>query len=235
MDEPVRLQVYLARCNIGSRRKCEEIIDQRRVRVNGTVITKQGVKVNEGDTVTVDSKQVFPTRKMVYLAFNKPPKVISSASDPRGRPVAVDYFKNAFSVRLFNVGRLDFMSSGLLLFTNDGAFSKTVQHPSSSIEKEYLVETKKPVSKEMLMNFMKGVMIDGIEYKILKFHIKNPKSVSLVLEEGKNREIRKLFTSNNIQVKRLHRIRIGPVHLKGLDPGKFRPLTKSEISKLLGE
>lgn len=232
MDKPLRLQVFLARCNIGSRRKCEEIIAQGRVRLNGRVIKTQGEKVEDGDVVEVDSRIVHLTKKMVYIAFNKPEKVISSASDPQGRPVAVDYLKNVFPMRLYNVGRLDFLSSGLLLFTNDGEFSKKVQHPSSQIEKEYLVETKKPIDKELLLEFTNGVMIEGVQYRINKFNINGPRSVSLVLEEGKNREIRKLFTSRNIAVKRLHRIRIGPVKLKGLAPGQFRPLTQKEIQTL---
>ena len=233
MDKPIRLQVYLARCNIGSRRKCEEIIAQGRVRLNGRVVKTQGEKVEDGDVVEVDSRIVHVTKKMVYIALNKPEKVISSATDPQGRPVAVDFLKNVFPMRLFNIGRLDFLSSGLLLFTNDGDFSKKVQHPSSQIEKEYLVETKKPVDKELLIEFTKGVIIEGIEYRINKFNIKSPRSVSLVLEEGKNREIRKLFTSRNIAVRRLHRIRIGAVKLRGLAPGQFRALTQKEIQSLL--
>lgn len=233
MDKPLRLQVYLARCNVGSRRKCEEIISQGRVRVNGEIVRTQGEKVSDGDIVAVDNKTVHITKKMVYIAFYKPEKVISSTNDPQGRPVAVDYLKNVFSMRLYNVGRLDFLSSGLLLFTNDGEFSKKVQHPSSKIEKEYLVETKKPIEKEMLMEFSRGVMIEGVEYRISKFNMRSPRSVSLVLEEGKNREIRKMFTSRNIAVKRLHRVRIGPVLLKNLGPGQFRPLTKKEIQILM--
>ncbi|MFO7849309.1 MAG: S4 domain-containing protein, partial [Spirochaetia bacterium] len=119
-DAPLRLQVYLARCGVGSRRTCERYIEKGRVRVNGVTVTTQGVKVTGEDLVCFDGHKVEPETTLRYIALHKPPRYISSSFDPEGRPLAVDLLYGSFEERLYNVGRLDFMSEGLLLFTNDG-------------------------------------------------------------------------------------------------------------------
>ena len=229
----VRLHVFLARAGIASRRKCEEYISQGLVMVNGKIVTELGTKVSTGDIVLYQGRQIHTTKLQVYIALNKPPKFLSSNSDPDGRPLAVSLLKQSVSVRVYPVGRLDYLSSGLLFFTNDGEFAKIVSHPSSEIEKEYLVETKKEIPEELLKEYLKGIYIEGELYKLKNYMIRSPKSVRLILLEGKNREIRKVFASKGLYPKRIHRIRIGSVLLKGIDSGKYRNLTSREINSLI--
>lgn len=232
-EDGIRLQLYMARCGAGSRRSCERYIAHGDVKVNGKVVTAMGVKVFPGDIVEYRGRRLFPDRKKIYIAFNKPPKVLCTNEDPEGRPVAKDYFKDAFPYRLHNVGRLDYISSGLILFTNDGSFTKAVSHPSSEIEKEYIVETAKPVAEDLLIQFQKGFVIDGVKYRIKKYHMKTPIKFHLILTEGKNREIRKFFQFHCIKIKKLHRIRIGNIKLDNLLSGGYRTLTEKEIGAFL--
>jgi 23S rRNA pseudouridine2605 synthase len=225
----LRLQVYLARSGVASRRKSEEIILQGRVRVNGTVIREMGSLVQPGDRVQFDGRPVYPQKRLIYLAVHKPRRYLCTSSDPQGRPLALDLVAPAFRERLFTVGRLDFLSSGLIFFSNDGQFAKAVSHPSSGVEKEYLVETPHPVPSEFLKRYQEGIQIKGETYHLKDFSYHNARTVRLVLEEGKNREIRTVFESDNITIKRLHRIRIGQVTVKGIQPGHYRSLTRTEI------
>ena len=232
-NDGVRLQVYLANCGLGSRRKCEEFIKEGKVRINNSTITKMGEKVFPGDIVYYRNREVHPTSKKIYLAFYKTTKVISSNNDPQGRTSIMSFFKEFSSYRLFTVGRLDYMSSGLILLTNDGNFGKIVAHPSSEIEKEYIAETSEPVSEEILTELLKGVRINGELYKIKKYTIKNSNKVSLVLIEGKNREIRNIFSHYRIKLKKLQRVRVGCVKITGLLPGTYRNLTEKEVKWFL--
>lgn len=228
-EKQLRLQVFLARAGIASRRKCEEHILEGRVRVNGRTVTELGTKVDMDDEVTFRNHRVHPTRQMVYIALNKPPKYLSTNSDPEGRPIALNLIKPGIEIRMYPVGRLDFLSSGLLFFTNDGEFARFVSHPGSRIEKEYAVETKKDIPEELLKEYQKGIHVEGEIYKLKSYRIRSPHSVLLVLEEGKNREIRKVFGSRGLYPKRIHRVRIGRVTVSGLDSGKFRSLTPKEV------
>ncbi len=233
LDYPVRLHVYLARCGVASRRGAEKLIAQGRVMLNGSVVLTQGNLVDEDDVVLFDGRRVYPTRRMVYLALHKPPRVLSTSSDPEGRPTALDLLKNEFPMRMFTVGRLDFLSSGLILVTNDGDFAQAAMHPSSEIEKEYIVETKREISPELLDQFKRGVTVDGETYAIDGYTVKNRFRVNLVLHEGKNREIRRVFQFWKIAVKRIHRVRIGSVRIKGIGSGEYRHLTDEEIAWFL--
>lgn len=226
----LRLQVYLANCGLGSRRKCEEYITDGDVKINSKTIMKLGEKVFEGDIVSYKGKDVYPTHKKIYLAFNKPTKVLCSNSDPDGRTLLLSFFKEFSSYRLFSIGRLDYMSSGLILMTNDGDFGKKVSHPSTEIEKEYLVESSDKIEKNILDSLLKGVIIEGQQYKIKKYVYKTPFKASLILVEGKNREIRNIFSFFRIKIKKLQRIRIGCVKLDNLFPGTYRNLTEKEIN-----
>jgi len=232
---PIRLHVFLARAGIASRRKCEEYITQGLVMVNGRIVTELGTKVEPSDIVLYQGRQIHVTRQLVYIALNKPPKFLSSNSDPDGRPLAVSLLKQSVSVRVYPVGRLDYLSSGLIFFTNDGEFAKIVSHPSSEIEKEYLVETKKEIPEELLKEYLKGVYVEGELYRLKNYTYRSPKSVRLVLLEGKNREIRKVFSSRGLYPKRIHRIRIGSIVVKGIDSGKYRNLTPKEVQSLVGK
>ena len=166
----------------------------------------------------------------IYVAINKPRGLICTNSDPQQRPLVADLFRTRYSQRLFSVGRLDVNSTGLLFYTNDGNFARSVSHPSNQVEKQYLVETAEPVEPQVYQEFCGGALIDSDTYKILRYKLLNPKRVLLTLIEGKNREIRKLFRFKNIPLRRIHRIRIGIVRLGDLKPGEFRDLKQSEIS-----
>ena len=228
----LRLQVYLARCGIGSRRKCETFIEEGRVAVNGDPVLTPGYKVKPGDKVSFDGRPMHPEREQVYIALHKPSGFICSNQDSKGRPLAADLIADASKRRLYNVGRLDYMTSGLLFFTNDGDFAKMMTHPSSHVEKEYIVTTKKEIPKELMEQFKKGMSVQGEFFRLKRYEFKGSRTVSIVLEEGKNKELRKVFLSRNITIKSIHRIRIGNVKLTGLDSGRFRKLTSREVEQL---
>ncbi len=232
-EEEIRLQLFLARSGIGSRRKCEEIIAEGRVTVNGKAVLTPGTKVSADDVVTFDNRVVKPSKDLIYIALHKPSGYICSNQDQQGRPLAIDLINTAVKQRLYNVGRLDYMTSGLLFFTNDGEFAKKMTHPSSHVEKEYMVTSKKEIPLELMEQFKRGMIVQGVKYKLKKYTFKGKRTVSIVLEEGKNNELRKVFLSRNITIKSIHRVRIGSVTLSGLNPGRFRKLTPKEVNSLL--
>lgn len=225
----LRLQVYMAHSGIASRRKCEFLISEGYVKVNGTIVTEMGFRVKPDDNITYKGQVVRPVTKKLYLALNKPPLYLCSNSDPQGRSLAIDLIKNDFPERLYNVGRLDYLSTGLIFFTNDGNFTKIVAHPSSGIEKEYVVETKQAIDEQILLDFMKGVTIEGEKYKLHSYKYKTKFKVRLILLEGKNREIRRFFQSRNLKIRKLHRVRIGTVQLDNIPSGSYRYLTEKEV------
>ncbi len=228
-NDGIRLQVYLSQCGLGARRKCEELISKGYVRINQRYINKMGEKVYPDDIVYYKGKRVSPSKKKFYIAFYKPGKVLCSNYDPKGRSTINQYFKEFKSYRLFYVGRLDYMSTGLIFLTNDGVFAENVSHPSSEMEKEYYVETASNVSEKTLLEMIKGINIEGDFYRINKFEKKSQYKIHIVLTEGKNREIRKLFAYYKIKIKKLHRIRIGNVKIGNLSPGSYRYLSQKEI------
>ena len=152
----------MADCGVASRRKCEEIILQGRVKVNGRTITELGFKVDpQKDKVLVDGKKLVPVQKKIYIMLNKPFGVISSAKDEKGRKTVVDLVKDKVDVRVFPVGRLDFDTTGLILLTNDGEFAYKVTHPKHDIEKTYIALIEGVPTKEEIEQFKKGLFIDG--------------------------------------------------------------------------
>ena len=232
-NENVRLQVYLAHSGVASRRACEKIISDGRVTVNGIVVTEMGTKVSSSDEVCVDGNKVFPEEVKRYVLLNKPAGYVCSLSDEKDRPVAADLFKEKFSERLYNVGRLDMFSTGLIIFTNDGSFAAKLSHPSAEIEKEYIVESSMPLPRTLAEEFEKGLRVEGVFYKCKSTVEMNSRKIKIVLVEGKNREIRNVFASKGIGIKRLTRVRIGNVEISGLKAGDFRELTSSEVQGLL--
>jgi 23S rRNA pseudouridine2605 synthase len=228
----LRLQVYLAHAGVASRRACEELISSGRVSVNGQVVTRLGTKVAPADDIRLDGVVLYPETRFHYLALNKPPLYICSSFDPQGRPLAKDLLPLPRE-RLYNVGRLDYRSSGLIIFTNDGAFAAAVSHPSANIEKEYLVEATGPIPDTMIADFERGLEIEGVLYRAAEIERLGRKSVRVVLIEGKNREIRRVFSHFHLHPGKLHRIRIGPVVLGKLGVGESRPLTEEERTTLL--
>ena len=228
-----RLQAFLAHCGVASRRASEQIILDGRVTVNGTVVTELGTKVSNTDKVCVDGKPVHLEERKCYVLLNKPAGFVCSSSDEKGRQVAADLLRDSYSERLYSVGRLDMYSKGMILFTNDGDFAAKLSHPSSQIEKEYIVETSQDVSKETAALFEHGIRIDNFFYKCQRCEVLKPRKIRIVLIEGKNREIRKLLESQNVGTRSLVRVRIGNVQLGELRPGEFRDLMEKEVMGLL--
>ena len=231
--QAMRLQQYMAHCGVASRRASEKIILEGRVTVNGSPVTELGTKVVPGDTVLLDGKEIHPEETMRYVLLNKPTGYICSSSDEKDRQIALDLLKDAYSERLYNVGRLDMFSSGLIIYTNDGEFAKTLSHPSAELEKEYIVDTSTPIPYGLAEEFMKGVRIDDVFYKCLDARELNSHRMRIVLAEGKNREIRRVFESRGVGIKRLMRIRIGCVGVGNLQFSQFRDLTQDEVKALL--
>ena len=232
-EDSIRLQVYLAHAGVASRRAAEEIILSGRVTVNGNTVSAMGSRVTAGDIVCVDGVRVVPEETMRYILLNKPSGYVCSLADEKGRPVAADILKQAYSERLYNVGRLDMYSSGALLFTNDGNFAAIVGHPSAEIEKEYIVEASLPFKDEVLTAFTKGIRIEGVFYRCRQAERLSSRRMRVVLIEGKNREIRKVLEHFGVRVKNLIRVRIGPVTMGEMKYGEYRELTRTEILDLL--
>ncbi|UTD11735.1 rRNA pseudouridine synthase [Treponema denticola] len=234
MIDEIRLQVYLARCGVASRRASENLILNGRVSVDGKIITELGTKVSGKEKICLDGKQIFPETEKRYILLNKPEGYVCSLADEKDRLIAASLLKDAYTERLYNIGRLDMLSGGAILFTNDGDFSAKVEHPSSEIEKEYEVITVFEYPDEVLQKFLRGVRIEGVFYKALSAERISKNKMRIVLIEGKNREIRRVLKFFNIKIKKLTRVRIGCVRLSDLPSGKHRPLTYEEIKGLLG-
>lgn len=231
--EEVRLQVFLAHSGVASRRASEKIILDGRVAVNGVVVTELGTKVSAKDKITLDGKPLSLEEKKRYVLLYKPLGVVCSQSDEKGRPVAVDLLRESYSERLYNVGRLDMFSHGALIFTNDGDFAARLSHPSAEIEKEYIVESSLPLPRYLAEDFKRGVRVEGVFYKAKDAEELNSHRMRVVLVEGKNREIRRVFENAGVAIRNLCRVRIGNVELGKLEPGQFRDLSEKEVQGLL--
>ncbi len=229
----MRLNKFLSSCGVASRRKCEEIILAGKVSVNGKVTNVLSTIVNEKvDKVEVDGVAIKLPAQFVYLKMNMPKGYACTASDERGRKTIFDLLES--DVRLFNVGRLDYDTEGLLLLTNDGDFANLVTHPKYHFEKEYIVTAEGEVKEGDLAVLRKGVVIDGqrmptARVKLLSFDGKWSK-VSVVIDEGQNHQVRRMFEAIGKDIKLLKRVRIGDVHLGGLYRGKTKPMTEKEIA-----
>jgi 23S rRNA pseudouridine2605 synthase len=225
----LRLHVFLAKAGIASRRASEKLILAGKVTVNGVTVTVLGTRVEAGDVVGCDGKPVAPIERRVYLAVHKPVGHLCTQHDERDRPKVIDLIPDDLKPGLFHAGRLDFMSGGLIFYTNDGEFARKVTHPSAEVEKEYLLESSDPIPETMLSDYRKGVAIEGETYRIRRYGSETKTRARIVLIQGKNREIRRVCAAYGVKVRRLTRVRIGPVKLGGLSPGRFRLLTNEEI------
>ena len=228
----LRLQVYLARAGVASRRACERLIASGRVAVNGESVTVQGRTVVAGDRVTVDGRAVAAERRQAYFALHKPAGYLCTSDDPRGRRLARDLLP-ANAGRLFHVGRLDLASSGLILFSDDGQLAVRATHPRYGVEKEYEVTTARPVPTAVLERYRSGWRIDGTTYTLTGYRRCAANRVTLILTEGRNREIRRVLGHAGMPVRRLVRVRIGPVTLDGIASGSWRPLQRREVAWFL--
>ena len=240
-DHLVRLQKLLAQSGVASRRKCEELMLAGLVVVDGEVVTRLGTKVDPRTAVIrVDGKRLPPTTAHVYLALHKPRGVVSTMSDPEGRPSLQDLVRDR-SERLFHVGRLDTDTSGLLLLTNDGDFAQRMAHPSYEVDKTYVAEVDGEVSRATLQRLLEGVSLEDGPVTVSQARLvtrgegnaKGRSVVELVIHEGRNRIVRRLLAEVGHPVRQLTRTRIGPVALAGLGSGELRDLTLDELGALL--
>jgi len=228
--EEVRLHKLIAQYGYASRRKAEELIKIGAVKVNGITITKLGTKVKADSIIEISGKVINRSVRRIYLALNKPENFICTRSDEKNRPTIFSLLdKKYLEMGVFNVGRLDYRSKGLIFLTNDGTFANVVTHPSFEITKEYEVTTDSDIPYEELKKWTKGSLINREKYKIKSYKKISHNKVLLTLNEGKKREIRVLFNSLNIKVTELKRIRIGSITINGIEEGKYRELTKDEI------
>ena len=232
----MRLNKFLSTAGVASRRKCDELIKDGRISVNGKVVTEMGVDINEKkDVVTFDNQRVVGTTSFVYYKLNKPKGYICSASDEHGRKTIFDLID--LPERLFSVGRLDYDTEGLLILTNDGNFANRITHPSSHIEKEYQVTVEGEVLESEMAVMRKGVVVDGnrmpsAKVKWLSYE-KGFTKLSVVIDEGQNRQVRRMFEAIGKTIKLLKRVRIGGVTLGGLPRGQYKELKPQELALLL--
>jgi 23S rRNA pseudouridine2605 synthase len=226
----MRLNRFLAAAGVGSRRHCDELIAAGRVTINGRVCTDFSFKPEPADHVKVGSKMVRPERQL-HIVLHKPAGFVSTRSDPNARDTIFDLLP-LHSPRLFNVGRLDTQSEGLLVLTNDGDLAQRLTHPRYKVEKEYEVTLDRPWDPPLAAKLLRGVMLDGKRAKLERVYPLKPTLVRVVLRQGINRQIRRMFYEIGYEVKRLVRTRVGKLRLGDLPRGHWRPLTKAELRSL---
>lgn len=236
-----RLQKVLAHAGIASRRACEELITAGRVTVNGQVVTTLGTQVTPGqDVLAVDGAIVATPPPAVYIMLNKPAGYVSTTTDPQGRRTVLDLVKNTSAPRLYPVGRLDVDSEGLLILTNDGAFTQRLTHPSFEMEKEYLAVVDGAPTEADLARLRAGIPLDGKPAPVDEVAVVERSRTGapttrlrVVLHEGRQREVRRLFDAIGYRVQSLQRVRQGALQLGDLPVGSSRRLTGSEVAQLM--
>ncbi|MEI2775563.1 MAG: pseudouridine synthase [Tetrasphaera sp.] len=238
VPDGIRLQKLLAAAGVGSRRKCEQLIADARVEVDGHLVTELGVRVSPTAVVHVDGERVQTDPERVYLAFNKPVGVVTTMSDDLGRPNIGDYVARRRE-RLFHVGRLDVDTEGLLLLTNDGELAHRLQHPAYGIRKTYVAQVDGPIPRDLGKRLKEGVELEDGLVTVDSFRLVDALPgkaiVEIVLHEGRKHIVRRLLEAVGHPVRALARTQVGPVRLGDTKPGKFRPLTSREITSLYAE
>jgi 23S rRNA pseudouridine2605 synthase len=230
-----RLQKIIQKAGIASRRKAEDMIAEGRVSVNGKVVTEMGTKASFSDDIRVDGKKIEAENK-VYFVLYKPESIISSVKDQFDRDTVTDFIPD--KEKIFPIGRLDYDTSGLLLLSNDGDFANMMIHPKYKIEKEYYVRIKGLLRKESSIKLAKGLIYDNEKalpakvYDVKYDDKKETTFLNIVITEGKNRQVRKMFESLGHDVIKLKRIRFGTITLEGLNRGEYRILKPHEIKTL---
>lgn len=232
----IRLQKYLADANIASRRKSEEYILSGRVKVNGNIVTQLGTKVDTfNDIVEVDNKKIVKNEELIYIIFHKPEGCVTTVSDQFERKTVLDYIQD-IDARIYPVGRLDYDTSGLLILTNDGELTYRLTHPKHNVEKTYIAKVFGKPTKDEIERFQRGLYIDGYKTAPAKIFVvksdDNFSSLKIIINEGRNRQVRKMCENINHPVKNLKRIATGKLQLGELKKGEYRLLTKEEIEYL---
>ena len=232
----MRLNKFLSNSGVASRRKSDDLISQGKVRVNGKTVTESGTIINEKkDKVEVEGKAVCLPSSFVYIKLNKPKGYACTANDEKGRKTIYELVK--CEERLFSVGRLDYDTEGLIILTNDGDFANKIAHPKYAIEKEYKVNIEGEIKESELAVMRKGAVVEGekmpsAKVKFLSYENGITK-LSVVIDEGQNRQVRRMFEAIGKDIKQLKRIRIGGVKLGGIKRGDYRDLTPEELDMLV--
>lgn len=234
-ENSIRLQKYMANCGLGSRRFCETLISAGRVKVNNLVVKELGTKINpNNDKIECNGKNLIP-EKVITLMLNKPQKVICSSNDPQNRIRVIDLIDD-LPERIYTVGRLDYMSEGLILITNDGELANSIMHPRHEVEKKYNVWINKELSKIEINQFIKGINDKGDILRFVDVNMirksKDGFKYLITLKDGKNRHIRRMMNKIDRKILRLQRISIGPIKLNDLKYGKYRRVRPSELKAL---
>lgn len=231
----MRINKYLASCGVSSRRKAEQFIKDGIVKVNNKVVDNLATDVKENDVVTINDQVIKPAENFVYFMLNKPKGYVTTMSDDRNRKSIVDLISNIDN-RVFPVGRLDYESEGLLFLTNDGDLTYKLTHPKFGVEKKYFVKIEGNLKESELAVLRAGVVIDGVRYSKCKVNFINIQDnlakFEVILKEGKNREIRKMFEAIGKEVKFLKRVEMAGIKLGGLKRGEVRPLKPYEVEHL---
>ncbi|HWN24606.1 MAG TPA: pseudouridine synthase [Candidatus Sulfotelmatobacter sp.] len=226
----MRLNRFLAAAGVGSRRYCDELIAAGRVRINGRPCTDFSAQPSTRDHVKVDGKLVHASQPL-HIVMNKPAGFVSTRSDPHARDTIFDLLPSKFR-RLFNIGRLDAQSQGLLILTNDGELAQRLMHPRYKVEKEYELTLERPWDTTLAPKLLRGVFLESHRAKIVRLHSVTPTRLRVVLRQGMNRQIRRMFHEIGYEVKRLVRVRVGSLRLGDLPAGHWRLLTKREIESV---
>ncbi len=226
----MRLNRFLAAAGLGSRRHCDELIAEGRVTINGQPCANFGTQVEATDHVKVGNRRVRPAETLT-LVLHKPAGFVSTRRDPNATDTIYDLLPAKFS-RLFNIGRLDAQTEGLLLMTSDGDLAQQLTHPRYKVEKEYEVTLDRRWDPARGQKLLDGVFLDGKRARLARLHPIGPTRVRVILQQGLNRQIRRMFYEIGYEVEKLVRTRIGHLHLGELPRGHWRPLTKSELTSL---
>ncbi len=230
----MRINQYIASAGVTSRRKADELIEEGRVKVNGAVLTSPGYHVEDGDLVEVDGARITPSDRKVYYLLNKPAGYVTSTADKEGRPLVTELVPD--EVRVFPVGRLDLNTTGLLILTNDGDLSNKLMHPSHEFSKRYIVRAQGIVTRAEAARLEKGIDIGGFvtspaDVHLLK-HDRNSTLAEIVIHEGKNRQVRRMFKAIGHPVLELCRTGLGNLEIGRLAIGQFRKLSPAEVEQL---
>ena len=230
----MRINQYIASAGVCSRRKADEYIEAGRVKVNGEVLSALGYHVQEGDVVEVDGKVIKPEERKVYYLLNKPTGYVTSTADKEGRPLVTELVPD--DIRVFPVGRLDMNTSGLLILTNDGELSNKLMHPSGEFDKKYLVRATGIVTRKEAERLANGIDIGGFvtspaEVNLIR-HDRNSTVAEIVIHEGKNRQVRRMFEAVGHPVQELCRIGLGDLVIGKLALGQCRKLSPAEVEYL---
>lgn len=236
----MRLAKRIAEVGVASRREAEKWIEEGRVSVNGQAVLTPVFFVDDTDIILVDGERIVDkSNKVIVWKFYKPRGVITSRRDPQGRLTVFDLIREKIADRLLYIGRLDYNSEGLLLFTNNGDFARKMELPSSRILRTYKVRILGQITQKQIQQLQRGVTVDGIHYGPMKIQLKNMtaktanKWLHITLAEGKNREIRKIMNSLNCKVNRLIRISYGNIKLDHLRPGEIEQVPQNQLITLL--